>query len=138
MTTVLLAGDEVGVTGTRGDEAVDALTELSDGQTRTGQAQRQIQIGERLRFGRSVLAPPPDPVPAEHQPGGLGIRLGAHTEQQFPRLFLRQGGAVNTHRASSPERSDRYSPKESTSEASSSFPLSADASDGRPMTPDSV
>lgn len=138
MTTVLLAGDEVGVAGAGGDEAVDALAELSDGQTRTGQAQRQIQIGERLRFGRRALAPPPDPVRSAHESGGIGVRLGAYAEQQFPGLFLRQGGAVNAHRASPRERSDRYSPKESTSEASSSFPLSADASDGRPMTPDSV
>ncbi|NUK21004.1 hypothetical protein, partial [Streptomyces lunaelactis] len=76
METVLLAGDKVGVAGTGRDEAVQALPELGEGEVRTGQAQRQIAVGEQLCLGRGSLAPVPWPACARDQPGGFGVRLG--------------------------------------------------------------
>lgn len=51
MVAVLLSGDVVGVAGTGGDEPVQALAELGEGEVRTGQAQRQIAVGEHHRLG---------------------------------------------------------------------------------------
>ncbi len=132
---VLLAGDVVGVAGAGGDETVQALAELGDGQPGTGQAQREVAVGQEPGLRRGGLAPPPSAVRAPDQTGGPGAGLGPDRSQPLPRRFRLQEG----HDASSPVPTRaRYSAKESTSPARSSFPLSADARDGRPMTPDSV
>lgn len=136
---VLLAGDVVGVTGAAGDETVQALAQLREGDVRPGQTQRQVAVGQGVRLGRAV--PPPRPaVRAAHQPGGLGVRDGPDGAQPPPRL----GGAepvVALH--SAPRREpgasrERYPANESTRAASNSLPFSADAFEGRPITPDSV
>jgi hypothetical protein len=51
MAAVLLAGDVVGVAGTGRDETVQALPQLRERDVRTGQAQRQIAVGEQHRLG---------------------------------------------------------------------------------------
>ena len=50
----------------------------------------------------------------------------------------RSGAPVTGAGRSSAVRKEKYAPKESARLASSSFPFSADASEGRPMTPESV
>lgn len=134
MSAVLLAGDVVGVAGAGGDEAVQALPELREGDARPGQAQRQIAVDEGVRPGRGLPPPPPAAVRATGQAGGLGVRLGADGAQQFPGRRLVEHG----HRDSSGVSRERYSAKDSTSAASIPFPFPALAREGRPMTPDSV
>nr|WP_128375709.1 lysylphosphatidylglycerol synthase transmembrane domain-containing protein [Streptomyces cavernae] len=51
---------------------------------------------------------------------------------------LRSGGPAPKGHRSRFSRREKYSPKDSVNAASSSFPFSADALDGRPMTPESV
>lgn len=138
MEAVLLAGDEVRVAGSGGDEAVQALPELGEREERAGQAQGQIALGEQLCLGRRVLAPAQSSVRARDQAGGLGVRLGADSAEPLPRLFRVKYRAAAGHRVSREVSSETYSPKESTSEASMCFPFSADAMEGRPITPDSV
>ena len=138
MTAVLLARDVVGVAATGRDEAVQALPELGEGDPRPGQAHRQIPLRQIPRPGRGALLPAPSAVRAPDQPGGPGVRLGPDAAQPLPGLRGVQHTAAAVHRVPCGASSDTYSPKESTSEASSSFPLSADASEGRPMTPDFV
>lgn len=135
MAAVLLAGDIVGVAGAGGDESVQALTELSDRQPRPGQAQREIAVDQEPGLRRGGLTPPPPAVRAPDQTGGPGIRLAPDGAQPLPGRFRFQKGH---HASFSAPARERYSAKESTSPASTSFPLSADALDGRPMTPDSV
>lgn len=53
-------------------------------------------------------------------------------------LVGRWYGSLRARRQSSEVTTERYAPKESTNPASSSFPFAAEASDGRPMTPESV
>lgn len=134
MSAVFLAGDIVGVAGAGGDETVQALAELREGQARAGQAQRQIAIGEDARPGRDLLPPPQAAVGAADQPGGLGVRLGPDGAQPFPGRPLVERG----HRGSFRVSREKYSAKESTSAVRISFPFSAVAREGRPMTPDSV
>lgn len=138
MAAVLLAGDVVGVAGTGGDEPVEALPELGEGEVRTGQAQRQIAVGEHHRLGRGVLPPAPAAVRGPEQPGGLGVRLGPDAAQSLPGLRRIEFAAAAGHRFPSRVSMETYSPKDSTSPVSSSFPFSGVAIDGRPMTPDSV
>lgn len=134
MSAVLLPGDIVGVAGAGGDEAVEALPELREGEARAGQTQRQIAVGERPRPGRGLVPPAAGAVGAAYQAGGLGVRLGPDGAQPFPGRRLVEHG----HRASFPVSREKYSAKESTSAVRISFPFPADARDGRPMTPDSV
>lgn len=134
MAAVLLAGDIVGVTGPGRDETVQALSELREGEARTGQAHRQIAVGEQPRLGRGGTRPPPFAVRPLDQTGGPGIRLGPDGAQPLPCQVRLQ----HTHRSSSAPTTERYSANASTSPASSSFPFTAEALEGRPMTPDSV
>jgi uncharacterized membrane protein YbhN (UPF0104 family) len=53
-------------------------------------------------------------------------------------LVGRWYGSLRARRQSSEVTTEKYAPKESTNPASSSFPFAAEASDGRPMTPESV
>ena len=58
---VLLAGDELRVAGVGGDEAVEALAEMADGDRpcRRGAGDRQVEIDERLsRVGRTAACIP--------------------------------------------------------------------------------
>ncbi|SDM29769.1 Lysylphosphatidylglycerol synthase TM region [Streptomyces wuyuanensis] len=148
---VLGAGDVVGVALAGGDESVEALAELGEGEARSGQAQRQIALGEEVRLGGGVLRPPVPPVRVAEKSGGLGVRLGPYAQQALPGTARveRTGRPVegkSAHRATSPagaaERSgasnEKYAPKESTRVASNSLPFSADAREGRPTTPVSV
>lgn len=142
MLAVLLAGDVVGIAGPGRDETVKALPQLREGEARSGQTQRQIAVGEDIRLGRSV-SPPAPAVRAREQPGGFGVRLGPDAEQQLPgsRRVERAapvGGGGAGHRDSAGVRREMYAAKHSTRPASNSLPFSADASDGRPTTPDSV
>lgn len=138
MTAVLLPGDVVGVAGTRRDETVQALAELGEGQVRTGQAHRQVAVGEHLRLGRGILPPAPSAVRAPDETRGLGVRFGPDAAQPLPGRCRVEYTAAAGHRVSCRASSETYSAKESTSPASSCFPFSADAIDGRPMTPDLV
>lgn len=139
MIAVLLAGDIVRVAGPGGDEAVQALAQLREGDVRPGEAERQIAVDEQPRVGWT-------PLPRTEQPGGHGIRLGPDAEQPLPhlgraeRVGRARHGVTRTAAAGtlSTVISARYSAKESTSPASNSFPFSAEAKDGRPTTPDSV
>ncbi len=79
MFAVLLAGDVVGVAGTAGDEPVQALPQLREGDVLTAQAERQIAVGEELRAGRGV-GPPQAAVRSREQPGGLGVRVGTDAQ----------------------------------------------------------
>lgn len=147
MTAVLRAGDIVGVAGAGRDEPVEALAELGEGEARSGEAERQIAVGEFLGAGGGVPVPvrASGGVPAE--PGGLGLGLGADRTEHFPGGFGVQGGAasggsgrsgggrVAGHRDSSRVSRASVAPKESASAASSSFPLPAEDREGRPMTP---
>ena len=61
---VLVAGDELRVAGMRGDEAVDALPEVADGDRtcRGGAAQRQVEVedvGARIAGARRDSQPRP-------------------------------------------------------------------------------
>ena len=69
----------------------------------------------------------------------------SHLESPAPRISARAEGNGDTQcrstTAGSPASdvsSEKYAPKEPASEARSSFPFSADALEGRPMTPDLV
>lgn len=138
MTPVLLPGDVVGVAGTRGDETVQALAELGESEVRTGQAQREVEVGEHLRLWRGVLPPAPSAVRAPDKTRGLGVRLGPDGAQPLPGRCRVECSAATGHRVSPRASSETYSPKDSTSPASSCLPFTADAADGRPMTPDLV
>lgn len=138
MKAVLLARDVVGVSGTRRYETVQTLSELGERDVRTGQAQRQIAVGENVRVWRGVLLPAQAAVRAPDKAGGLGVRLRPDAAQPLPGFRRVEYTAAAGHLVSCRVSSETYSPKDSTSAARSSFPLSADAIDGRPMTPDLV
>ncbi len=138
---VLLPGDVVGVTGAGGDEPVDTLPELGEREVGAGQAQGQVAVGQVVRLGRAV--PPPRPaVRAGDQAGGSGVRGGPDAQQPPPGLVRVDDAGGAGHRT--PRREEpgdsraRYSPKDAVRAASNSLPFSADALEGRPMTPDSV
>lgn len=165
MLPVLRAGDEVGVTGPARDEAVQALPQLREDHPGTGQAERQIPLGERLGF-RGGVPPPVPAVRLPQQPGGPGVRRRPDTAQPFPgrrrtehpgRPAPGPGGHAGLRpepgrrappgaaavswcapAAGSGTRSEKYAAKESASPASNSFPFAAVARDGHPTTPDSV
>ncbi|MBQ0984945.1 flippase-like domain-containing protein [Streptomyces sp. F63] len=80
---VLLAGDVVGVAGAAGDEPVQALPQLREGEAGTGEAERQIALGEEGRAGRGVR-PPAQAVRVRDQSGGFGVRLTPDTAQPLP------------------------------------------------------
>ena len=61
-----------------------------------------------------------------------GLRTGSGTAAAAPEPAARYA------RPSAEVRSEKYAPKESARLASSSFPFSAEPSEGRPMTPESV
>ena len=78
-----------------------------------------------------------------------GLRAGTGTtaaaapeparEHNYPRaLSASPVSPVSVPEASAEVRSEKYAPKESARAASSSFPFSAEPSEGRPMTPESV
>ncbi|GAA2498805.1 hypothetical protein GCM10010393_33830 [Streptomyces gobitricini] len=137
---VLLPGDVVGVTRAAGDEPVETLAELGEGEARAAQAQGQVTVGQIVRLGRAV--PPPRPaVRTGDQPGGTGVRHGPDVPQPFPGLVRVDDAVVTGHRTlrrESGDRRARYSPKDPARATSNSLPFSADAREGRPMTPDSV
>ena len=78
-----------------------------------------------------------------------GLRAGSGTaaaaapdparERDYPRaLPAAPVSPVSVPEPSAEVRSEKYAPKESAKAASSSFPFSAEPSEGRPMTPESV
>ncbi|WP_425579686.1 lysylphosphatidylglycerol synthase transmembrane domain-containing protein [Streptomyces coacervatus] len=78
-----------------------------------------------------------------------GLRAGSGTaaapapeparERDYPRALPAFSVSPDSPSESSAEvRSEKYAPKESARAASSSFPFSAEPSEGRPMTPESV
>ncbi len=139
MEAVLRTGDVVGVAGAGGDEPVQALAELGHHQPGPGQAQGGVARGEFPGFGCGGLPPPVRTVRVPDQTGRLGFRSGPDRAQQVPRARRVEFGGAVRHRVSSRAPSkERYSWKESTRPAKSSFPFSADAREGLPMTPDSV
>ncbi len=83
MGTVLLAGDVVGVAGAAGDEPVQALAQLGEGEAGAGEAEGQIALGEQGRPGRGVR-PPARAVRVRDQSGGFGVRLTPDTAQPLP------------------------------------------------------
>lgn len=144
--SILLAGDVVGVAGTACDETVQTLPQLREREARTGQAQRQIAVGEDIRLGRGV-PPPALSVRAPEQPGGVGVRLGSDAAQPLPGFRCVEHadtllGGTAGHRVScrtlAGAMSEKYSEKESTRPASNSLPFRDEANDGQPITPDSV
>jgi uncharacterized membrane protein YbhN (UPF0104 family) len=84
----------------------------------------------------------PTPVPgAERAPHALRAPqpCAFHTRSHpAPFLTRRHKRCVSPSAASSEAAREKYGPKESASAASNCFPFSAEASEGRPMTPDSV
>lgn len=168
MLTVLRARDEVGVSGTARDESVQTLSQLRDGEARTAQTERQIAVGEGVRLGRGAPPPAsavssPDqsgglgvrlgPDAAQPLPGfrrikhAVALFCGA-TGHRVARRTMADGrlsegpdgrdpDSAGT-RSSSGARSERYSAKESTRPVNNCLPFSADAKEGRPITPDSV
>ncbi|UUN31292.1 flippase-like domain-containing protein [Streptomyces sp. FIT100] len=149
---VLRTGDVVGVTLAGRDEPVEALPQLCERGARTGQAERQIAVGEDSGGGRGV--PPPEPaVGTPEQPGGRGVRLGPYAEQPLPGFRGAEHGGTALHRAAAAGHraspgagsgdsvgasNEKYPANESVSPASNSLPFSAVAKDGRPITPVSV
>lgn len=168
MVAVLRARDVVGVAGTARDESVQTLSQLREGEARTAQAERQIAVGEDIRLGRGAPPPAPavsspdqsgglgirlGPDAAQPLPGfrhikhAVALFRGA-TGHRVPRRATADGrlsatpdgrdpGSAGT-RSSSGARSERYSAKESARPVNNCFPFSADAKEGRPITPDSV
>lgn len=168
MVAVLRARDVVGVSGTARDESVQTLSQLRDGEARTAQTERQIAVGEDVRIGRGAPPPAsavgsPDqsgglgvrlgPDAAQPLPGfrriqdAVALFRGA-AGHGVPRRTTADGrlsaapdgpdpGSAGT-RSSSGARSERYSAKESTRPVNNCLPFSADAKEGRPITPDSV
>jgi uncharacterized membrane protein YbhN (UPF0104 family) len=67
-----------------------------------------------------------------------GLRVAAVPEPagDYPRAL--PAAPVSVSESSAEVRSEKYAPKESAKAASSSFPFSAEPSEGRPMTPESV
>lgn len=144
---VLGAGDVVGVALPGGDESVDALAELRVDEAGAAQADGQVALGQESRVGGGSDRPAVPPERATAEPGRLGVRPGPCAQQALPGVVrVDQALGPPVHRAPSsngaPERSavsnERYSPKQSVSEASMARPLSADAREGRPITPLSV
>lgn len=156
MEAVLFAGDVVGVTGACGDEAVDALAELGEGEAGTAQAERGVERGEGVRLGRGGRKPAPHVVLAPYEPCPVGLFGRAHAQQLLPcrigfqsgrggvpvavagyvRVRLRPCGP--TRRRHHDSRTRRWSAKAPVSAVSTSSPLRAVASEGLPTTPDSV
>lgn len=83
MFAVLLAGDVVGVPRTARDESVQTLPQLPEGEPWTGQAQRQIALGEEVRLGRGVT-PAALSSGVREQPCRVGVGRGAYAEEQLP------------------------------------------------------
>ncbi|OFA42606.1 UPF0104 family protein [Streptomyces xinghaiensis] len=83
MLPVLLAGDVVGVAGAAGDEPVQALPQLREGEARTGEAEGQIALGEEGRPGRGVRPAAPA-VRVRDESGGVGVRLAPDPAQPLP------------------------------------------------------
>lgn len=137
---VLLTGDVVRVAGAARDETVQALAELRERDVRSGQAQGQVPVGQGVRLGGAV--PPPRPaVRTADQSGVVGVRDGPDAAQPLPRpgrVDRENDAGHRTPRREPGDSRERYAPKQSTRAVSNSLPFSADAFEGRPITPDSV
>ena len=85
--------------------------------------------------GHVPRSPPANAGYVEDTAHGQGLLLSVPS---CPAPFCMASSAPGAEFAASGLRIEKYAPKQSTRPASSSLPFSAEASEGRPMTPDSV